>query len=218
MRPKEIALATTREEGATRVLLRKMFDDGQVASPKYGYYCSIKHPRNTSNSCCESPTGSGTKCYHPPVTLRNTSNSCRESPDVPPSEELPLDEELLTPSNTLMGHPGGLRGKSYQSYGHETDQNPLGVSPDVADVFGTIDVTPIDDEPPADMLNVPRDQTADISPRQHEVKLTRRVRNMADVIRPKSKMSPSADESLINNAAAMGQHRDNHGDYEEHTI
>ena len=34
MRPKHIALATQREEGATRLLLRKMLDDGQVASPQ----------------------------------------------------------------------------------------------------------------------------------------------------------------------------------------
>jgi hypothetical protein len=119
-----------------------------------------------------------------------------------------------------MGHHGGFEGNYYQRYCHETDQNPLGVTPDVTDVFGTIDVTPVDDEPPDDILNVPRDQTADISPQQPEVKLIRRARNMADMIRPKSKMSPSAEESSINNAGAdaMGQHRDNHGDYEEHTI
>jgi hypothetical protein len=200
MKPKEIAIATKREEGATRLLLRKMLDDGQVASPKYGGYCSIKHSTNTSNSCDESRSSGATNCYRPPVTLGNTSNSCSESPDVPPSEELLLDEELLTPGNTLIGHPGGLRDKSYQSYCSDTDQNLWGVAPDMADLFGTVDVTPIDDEPPADMVLTPHDPTADISPAQHRAELTCRVHKVATVVRPKS----LADTQKVSRTKAAG--------------
>jgi hypothetical protein len=60
MKPKEIAMATGREDGATRLLLRKMLDDGQVASPGYGVYCSLKHPSNTRNSGDESRSSGST--------------------------------------------------------------------------------------------------------------------------------------------------------------
>ena len=203
MKPKEIAIATKREEGATRVLLRKMLDDGQVASPKYGGYCSIKHSSNTRNSCYESRSSGSTNCYRPPVTLRYTGNSSSESLDVLPSEELPLDEELLTHGNASIGHPGGLRGKSDQSYCHDTDQNLLGVAPDMADVFGTVDLTPIDDEPPADMLLTPHDPTADISPAQRRAELTSRVHKVATVLRPK----PLADTQKVSRTKAAGPNK-----------
>jgi hypothetical protein len=248
MKPKEIAIATGREDGATRLLLRKMLDDGQVAAPKYGFYCSLKHPSNTSNSCDESRSSGSTNCYRPPVTLGNTSNSCSESPDVPPSEELPLEEELLTPGNTLTGHHGGFEGNYDQSYSNETDHNPLVVASDMADVFGTVDVTPIDDEPPADLVNVPHDQTADISPAQHRAELTSRIKKVTNMARPKPladttkgsckqasghntapwmfgnwtvKSTPPSDQPPPRNAAsadAIGQHRDYTGDLEENTI
>jgi hypothetical protein len=120
----------------------------------------------------------------------------------------------------LIGHPGGLRGKSYQSYGNDTDQNPLVVAPDVADVFGTVDVTPIDDEPPADMVNVPRDSTADLSPVAQESGFTRRLQTVADTMRPRPSVAPSSDELSRDEASAeaIGAHRDHTNDYEENTL
>jgi hypothetical protein len=194
MKPKAIAIATGREAGATRLLLRKMLDDGQVASPKYGFYCSLKHPSNTGNSCDESRSSGSTNCDHAPVTLHNASNASRRSPDGLPSEALPLDEELLPPGNTLIGHPGGLLGESDQSDCSDIDPNLLGVAPDIADVFGAVDTTPLDDEPPDDMLLTPHDTTADISPAQHRAELTSRVNGVATVLRPKPSVLSAHDE------------------------
>ena len=65
---------------------------------------------------------------------------------------------------------------------------------DIADVFGTVDVTSIDDEPPADMVLTPYDSTADRSPAAQEAGLTRRLQQVADTVRPKSSVSASPDE------------------------
>jgi hypothetical protein len=56
---------------------------------------------------------------------------------------------------------------------------------DIVGAFGEIDLTPMDDEPPDDMLNIPHDPTADISPAQHEAELTRRVKKVGNTVRPK---------------------------------
>jgi hypothetical protein len=65
---------------------------------------------------------------------------------------------------------------------------------DMADVFGAVNVTRIDDEPPDDMLLTPDDPTADISPAAQEADFTRRVQTMADTVRPQPSGSPSDDE------------------------
>jgi hypothetical protein len=65
---------------------------------------------------------------------------------------------------------------------------------EIADVLGTVNLTPIDDEPPDDMLLTPHDPTADLSPVAQESGFTRRVQTMADTVRPKPSVSASHDE------------------------
>jgi hypothetical protein len=67
----------------------------------------------------------------------------------------------------------------------------------VDDIVGTlseINLTPLDDEPPDDMLLTPRDSTADRSPAAQAAGLTRRLQTVADTVRPKPSVSPSSDE------------------------
>jgi hypothetical protein len=61
-------------------------------------------------------------------------------------------------------------------------------------LFGAVNVTLIDDEPPDDMLLTPYDPTADISSAAQEADFTRRVQQMADTVRPQPSVSPSDDE------------------------
>ena len=61
-------------------------------------------------------------------------------------------------------------------------------------LFGAVNVTLIDDEPPDDMLLTPYDTTADISSAAQEADFTRRVQQMADTVRPQPSVSPSDDE------------------------
>jgi hypothetical protein len=71
------------------------------------------------------------------------------------------------------------------------------LQPTVANIVGALgemDLTPLDDEPPDNMLLIPHDPTADISPAQHRAELTSRVNKVAMVLRPKPSVSPSHDE------------------------
>jgi AAA domain len=67
------------------------------------------------------------------------------------------------------------------------------LDPEIADVFGAVNVASIDDEPPDDMLLIPRNRTADISAALHEAGFSRRVHQVADLVRPRLSASPSHD-------------------------
>ena len=93
----------------------------------------------------------------------------------------------------------------------------------VDDIVGTlseINLTPLDDEPPDDMLLTPRDSTADLSPVAQESGFTRRLQTVADTVRPKPSVSVSNDEPPRDEASAeaTGAHRDHTNDYEENTL
>jgi hypothetical protein len=77
-------------------------------------------------------------------------------------------------------------------------------APDIADVLDTVNLTPIDDEPPDDLLLTPRDSTADLSPAAQAASFTRRVQTVADTVRPKPSVSPSSDELLPIDEAYLG--------------
>jgi hypothetical protein len=64
---------------------------------------------------------------------------------------------------------------------------------DIVGAFREIDLTPLDDEPPDDLLLTPHDPTADISPAQHRAEVTPRLQQLADMVRPKASGSPSHD-------------------------
>jgi hypothetical protein len=79
--------------------------------------------------------------------------------------------------------------------GHRFTSEPVhDIDQDIAELFDAVDVTPIDDDPPDDMLLTSHDPTADISPAAQEAGFTRRVQTMADTVRPKPSVSPSNDE------------------------
>jgi hypothetical protein len=83
---------------------------------------------------------------------------------------------------------------------------------DIADVFGAVNVTLIDDEPPDDMLLTPRDPTADLSPAAQAADFTRRVQTVADTVRPKPSVSVSNDEPPIDDAYADAKGEQVNGD------
>jgi hypothetical protein len=56
-----------------------------------------------------------------------------------------------------------------------------------------VDVTPIDDEPPADLRLTPRDPTADLLAAAQAAGFTRRIQQLADTVRPKPSGSASHD-------------------------
>jgi hypothetical protein len=94
-------------------------------------------------------------------------------------------------------------GRSVQSTG-----TPPDIDQDIADVFGAVDVTPLDDIPPGDMLHVPRDATAGISPAQHEADLTGRVTQMAAAVRPKPSLSPGSGVDTSQRATPLPKQPD----------
>jgi hypothetical protein len=65
---------------------------------------------------------------------------------------------------------------------------------DIVGALSEIDLTPLDDEPPDDLLLIPRDSTAAISPAAQEAGFTCRVQTMADTVRPQPSVSASSDE------------------------
>jgi AAA domain len=93
------------------------------------------------------------------------------------------------------------------------------LDPDLADVLGAVNVTAIDDEPPDDLLLIPRDPTAALSPAAQEARFTRRVQQLAETVRPTPSVSPSHNAPpAINEADAMSQPGDTTDTYEETTI
>jgi hypothetical protein len=70
---------------------------------------------------------------------------------------------------------------------HDIDQ-------DIAELFDAVDLTPLDDEPPEDVLLTPHDSTADLSPAAQAAGITRRLQQVADTVRPNPSVSVSNDE------------------------
>jgi hypothetical protein len=67
---------------------------------------------------------------------------------------------------------------------------------DIANGLGTVNLTPIDDEPPDDLLPPPDGSTADLSPAAQAAGSTRCVQTVAGTVRPESSVSASSDELL----------------------
>jgi hypothetical protein len=65
---------------------------------------------------------------------------------------------------------------------------------DIVDASSEIDLTPLDDEPPDDLLLTPYDPTADLSPAAQAADFTCRVQTVADTVRPTPAVAASSDE------------------------
>jgi hypothetical protein len=129
-----------------------------------------------------------------PTTTTVTSPACPTSPSSTTS--------ISSMESDACGHETQEAGDTEATEDTEDTEVTGGVSggcdsdlaSDLAAVFGAVNVTRIDDEPPDDMLLTPHDSTADISSAAQEADFTRRVQQMADTVRPQPSVSLSDDE------------------------
>jgi hypothetical protein len=180
---KLVALELSKPVDAVRMCMGRMAKDGQLI-----------------------PTGKGGYTLPTPVHVVQSVHA------VHPVQAVQIDrEQARTGVNTPLGspqraHQQGIYEMSEQANTQNSRSNntPVHSIPlpdlDMLDVFDAVDVTPIGDEHPDDMLNAPRDPTADISPAQHRAELTSRVHKVATEVRPK----PLADTQKMSRAKAAG--------------
>jgi hypothetical protein len=136
-------------------------------------------------------------------------------PPLPSSPTSPTTPPSMESSSYNSHHLGGQREEDQEgqvvSEGEvvqeasmatiDTPQVPLTVDA-IVGAFREMDLTPLDDELPDDLLLTPHDPTADLSPAAQAAGFTCRLQQMVDTVRPTPSVAPSSDEPPIDDAYA----------------
>jgi hypothetical protein len=200
---KAVAATLGKPVDAVRMCMVRMARDGQIVPTGKGGYTLPPSVQPVPS----------VQAVHPVQAVQREREQAPTGVNTPP----------CSPQKTHQPRVDGIV-EQVNSLNSRSDNPPLhaphDLDLDIANVFDAVNLTSIDDEPPADMVNVPHDQTADLSPAAQESGFTRRLQTVADTVRPTPSVSVSHDEPPRDEASAeaTGAHRDHTNDDEEDTV